>query len=403
MKNTHEIPEGAVSVGELTTAIRGLLEEGIGDVLVVGEISNFKQHTSGHRYFTLKDGDAAIAGVMWRSRALTFMPEDGMQVIVGGRLSVYAARGTYQIDCAYMRPLGVGGLWAAFEKLKTELALRGWFAMDRKRPLPRFPRTVGIITSPTGAAIQDMLSTLQRRFPALHVIVRPTLVQGEGSAEDIVAAIREMNETDADVIIVGRGGGSIEDLWSFNTEMVAEAIHNSRLPVVSAVGHETDTTIADFVADRRAATPTAAAELVTPFTASDLLQAVDDLRERITLDVLDNVTSLREMAESFVDGTAARRITERLLHRGQRIDELQTRMLRTLNHQIYVRQQQLAHHVTHLNSLHPERPLKLGYAIIERDGKPVTVHDHLNVNDRLTLKRSTEVSTVIVDSTTPVS
>jgi exodeoxyribonuclease VII large subunit len=401
VKNTDEIPEGAVSVGQLTMAIRGLLEEGIGDVLVVGEVSNYKQHTSGHRYFTLKDGDAAIAGVMWRSRTLTFLPEDGMQVVVGGKLSVYAARGTYQIDCAYMRPLGVGGLWAAFEKLKTELALRGWFSHERKRPLPRFPKTVGVITSPTGAAVQDILSTLQRRFPALNVIVRPTLVQGDGSAEDIVAAIEAMNTTDADVIIVGRGGGSIEDLWSFNTEIVAEAILNSRIPIVSAVGHETDTTIADFVADKRAATPTAAAELVTPITAQDLAFALDDLHERIVQTMQENVSALRDMADAFVDGTAARRIIERLHHRGQRIDELHSRTIRTIDHRIVVLKQQLEHHRTHLTSLHPERPLKLGYAIVERDGRPLSVNDPLHPQDRLTLKRAADTSTVVVESLSP--
>lgn len=398
MKNNNELPEGAVSVSELTHAIRGLLEEGIGDVLVVGEISNFKQHTSGHRYFTLKDGDAAISGVMWRSRTLTFIPEDGMEVVVGGRLSVYAARGTYQIDCMYMRPLGVGGLYAAFEKLKEELAQRGWFDDGRKRALPRFPKTVGIITSPTGAAIQDMLSTLQRRFPALSVIVRPTLVQGEGSAEDIVAAINQMNQTDADVIIVGRGGGSIEDLWSFNTEIVAEAIVNSRLPIVSAVGHETDTTIADFVADRRAATPTAAAELVTPITVEDLLYTVDDLRERMIMNVLENVISLRELAESFIDGTAVRRIRERILHRSQRIDEIQSRLHRTISHHVLLLKQKLDHHTTHLATLHPERPLKLGYAIVERNGTPLSINDHTQPGETLTLKRYAETADVVVQS-----
>jgi exodeoxyribonuclease VII large subunit len=298
----------------------------------------------------------------------------------------------------YMRPLGVGGLYAAFEKLKKDLAQRGWFDDGRKRALPRFPKTVGIITSPTGAAIQDMLSTLQRRFPALNVIVRPTLVQGEGSAEDIVAAINQMNQTDADVIIVGRGGGSIEDLWSFNTQIVAEAIVNSRLPIVSAVGHETDTTIADFVADRRAATPTAAAELVTPITVEDLLYTVDDLRERMIMNVLENVTSLRELAESFVDGTAVRRISERILHRSQRIDEIQSRLHRTISHHILLLQQKLDHHTTHLATLHPERPLKLGYAIVERNGTPLSINDHTQPGETLTLKRYAETAEVVVQS-----
>jgi len=394
-----KIPNEARSVSELTEDIRQLLEDDIGEVLVSGEISNFKHHTSGHRYFTLKDDQAQIQCVMWRSRTLAFVPEDGMHVLIGGRLSVYAARGNYQVDCVFMKPEGVGDLYAAFEKLKKELHLRGWFDASRKRALPRFIKTVGVATSPTGAAVRDILSTIQRRLPSVNVVFRPTLVQGVEATDDIVAAINELQRADVDVIIVGRGGGSIEDLWSFNTEAVAAAIHNSTVPVIAAVGHETDTTIADFVADVRAATPTAAAELVTPITRDDLIAAIDSLRNMIIDSMSENIQRLATMAEDFLDGTAARRVSERVMHTAQRIDELQTRLRQAVSGSIGSRQQRLEQLNAHLASLHPHRPLRLGYAIVEREGKALSASQPLQQNDNVNLIRFGERSTATITTT----
>ena len=388
------------TVGELTEEIRHLLEDGIGEVLVEGEISNFKQHTSGHRYFTLKDGDAQIQCVMWRSRTHTFQPQDGMKVLVGGRLSVYAARGNYQIDCVFMRPAGIGDLYAAFEKLKKDLALRGWFDASHKKPLPRFITSVGVATSQTGAAVRDIFSTIARRFPLLNVVFRPTLVQGDEATPDIVRAIDELTAAGVDVIIIGRGGGSIEDLWSFNTEAVASAIHRSHVPIISAVGHETDVTIADFVADVRAATPTAAAELVTPITRDDLIATIDAFKTSMTDAITENIEHFAQLVEDFLDGTAARRVSERLLHRSQRIDELQSRIAKTIQHQIHIKRSALDQFHLHITALHPYRPLKLGYAIVERNGKALSGTETLHEHDNVELIRYTERSIARIESTT---
>lgn len=391
----------AVTVGELTAVIRGLLEEGIGSVVVTGEISNFKQHSSGHRYFTLKDADASISCVMWRSRTLDSLPEDGTRVMLSGKITVYAPRGNYQIDVTSIRPEGIGDLHAAFEALKKKLLARGWFDQERKKPLPRFPRKIGIATAATGAAVQDMFSTLNRRFAPLEVIFRQTLVQGHGAAEDIAQAIIDLNATDVDLIIVGRGGGSIEDLWSFNTEIVAEAIFNSRVAVISAVGHETDTTIADYVADRRAETPTAAAEMATPVTSDDLLQSLDLITERLTDTVVDRIRDLAALADEFSDGTAARRIEERVRQLGQRVKDLEGRMASAISHYLQIHQQSIQHLTTHIQTLHPHRPLKLGYAIVERNGKPLAITDTLKPGEEVSLLRATEAHTATISTTTP--
>jgi exodeoxyribonuclease VII large subunit len=254
-----------LSVSELTCAIRSLLEPNFRSIVVRGEISNFKLQSSGHLYFSLKDADAQISAALFRSNAaaLSRMPKDGDQVIAKGELSVYAPRGSYQIVVRELQFLGVGELLLKLHQLKEKLQGRGWFDSSRKKPLPKLPRRIGVITSPTGAVIQDILNILTRRFAGFHVILNPVKVQGEGAAAEIAQAIRDMNRFDlADVLIVGRGGGSIEDLWAFNEEIVAQAIFESHIPIISAVGHETDFTIADAVADVRAPTPSAAAEMV---------------------------------------------------------------------------------------------------------------------------------------------
>jgi exodeoxyribonuclease VII large subunit len=270
------------TVRELTGEIKAVLEGGFSSIWVEGEISNFKHHTSGHMYFTLKDAEAQLRGVMFRgsNRLLKFQPQDGLAVVAFGALTVYERRGEYQLVVEALEPKGVGALMLAFEQLKARLEAEGLFDPARKRPLPRFPRKVGIITSPAGAAIRDMLTIIGRRFPGLAVLIHPVQVQGPGAAEEIAAALEAMGRRgDLDVLIVGRGGGSLEDLWAFNEEVVARAIAASPLPVVSAVGHETDVTIADFVADLRAPTPSAAAELVAA-QRDELRLRVDDLSSR---------------------------------------------------------------------------------------------------------------------------
>jgi len=253
------------TVTELTRRIKQVLEAGFTSVVVVGEISNLKQHSSGHVYFTLKDENSQLSAVLWRSRVqhVAVMPRDGMKVIVSGRITVYEVRGTYQIDVASISPLGAGELQMAFERLKEKLAAEGLFQRDRKKPLPEYPERIGIVTSRTGAVLHDMVHVFRRRFPALTLVLVPVRVQGAGAAEEIARAVRDLNACGTvDVIIVARGGGSLEDLWAFNEEVVARSIVSSRIPVVSAVGHEVDFTIADFVADLRAPTPSAAAEIV---------------------------------------------------------------------------------------------------------------------------------------------
>ncbi|HXX64370.1 MAG TPA: exodeoxyribonuclease VII large subunit, partial [Bacteroidota bacterium] len=285
-----------LTVTELTRHIKQVLELGFPQLSVQGEVSNFKRHTSGHVYFTLKDEGAQLSCVLWRSRAATmhFLPGDGLKVVASGRISVYEVRGSYQLDVQSIRPVGVGELQAAFERLKKKLAEEGLFDEARKRALPPFPRRIGIITSATGAVLHDMMNVFRRRFPSLEVILSAVRVQGAGASEEIVQALDAFNEFGPpDVVILARGGGSLEDLWPFNEEPVARAIARSRAPVVSAVGHETDFTIADFVADLRAPTPSAAAELVVP-DRRELLENVSDSWYRMHQAVEDILRSQKE-------------------------------------------------------------------------------------------------------------
>lgn len=267
-----------LSVNALTKYIKRKFDADphLRDVHVRGEISNYKQHSSGHMYFTLKDEKARILAVMFssQSRTMKFTPENGMKVIVRGEISLYEPSGQYQIYIKEMRPDGIGELFLAYEQLKQRLELEGLFAKETKKTIPLYPRTVGVITSPTGAAIRDVITTIKRRYPIANILVLPALVQGDKAAPSIASAIAKANRmNEIDVLIVGRGGGSIEELWAFNEELVARAIYTSEIPIISAVGHETDFTIADFVADLRAPTPTAAAELAVP--------QIDELFERV--------------------------------------------------------------------------------------------------------------------------
>jgi exodeoxyribonuclease VII large subunit len=279
-----EVPEAPLTVSELTTHLKALVEEEFGRIEVEGQVSNHRPHPSGHLYFTLKDSSAQIRAVMFRSdaRRLTFRLEDGQHIVAKGRVSVYEVRGEYQIICDRLAPHGLGALQLAFEQLKKRLAAEGLFEAARKRPLPTLPRKIGIVTSLSGAALQDMLRVLSARYPTAHVIIRDARVQGDGAAEDVTRGLRAISKVaGVDVVIIGRGGGSAEDLWAFNDETLARAIVACPIPVISAVGHEVDFTIADFVADVRAATPSNAAEIVVD-RADSFRMRIDRAGERLT-------------------------------------------------------------------------------------------------------------------------
>ena len=314
------------SVGELNQAIREVIEPRFLDVWVAGEISNLRAAGSGHCYFTLKDNQAQIRAVCFRNQAryLKFKPEDGLSVVVRGRLSVYEARGEYQIQVEYLEPAGLGALQLAFEQLKTKLAAEGLFEPSRRKPLPMLPRRVGIVTSPTGAVIRDILLVLRRRFPNMNVLLYPVRVQGEGAASEIVRGLEYFNRRElADVLIVARGGGSLEDLWAFNEEEVARAIAASSIPVISGVGHETDFTIADFVADLRAPTPSAAAELVV-HRKEDYEAEIANRARRLTQVIRLKLSESRRQLTELHIHRVFDRVTRQLAERSQRVDDCVT-------------------------------------------------------------------------------
>ncbi len=374
-----------LTVSEVTRQIKLSLETSFSSVVVVGEISNFKQHSSGHVYFALKDESAQLAAVLWRSRTafLAFTPQDGMKVIVTGRITLYELRGIYQLEVWSLRPAGLGELQVAFEKLKRKLEAEGLFEAGRKRPLPRFPLRIGVVTSRTGAAFQDILNILRRRFPAVEVILRPALVQGSGAADDVAQAIEDLNEAgECDVLIVGRGGGSIEDLWAFNEERVARAISSSRVPVVSAVGHETDFTIADFVADLRAPTPSAAAELVVPDKKTVLASIRDywyTLHQQVTTLVDDRQRHVLHLVRSH----AFNRPVDLLHQASQRTDELDRRLSRAISHHLQLLESyaQALHH--RISALNPRLILRRGYAMIHKGETVIGSASLLRANDEI--------------------
>ena len=296
-----------IKISELNNYIKSVLDRDafLNKVYLKGEISNFKNHTRGHLYFTLKDDTSRISAVMFQSSAvkLTFTPEDGMNVLVSGRISAYPAQGSYQVYVDTMEPDGLGALYIEYEKLKKKLAAEGLFADSHKVSIPRFPERIGVITAPTGAAVRDIMSTIKRRYPMCEAILFPCLVQGKDAAPDIVRQIKRADEYGVDTIIVGRGGGSIEDLWAFNEEIVAHAIYDCRTPIISAVGHEIDWTIADFVADLRAPTPTGAAEMAVP-TVLDIKTLIDNYKIRLNKNIKNMVNTkfikLRSLKQSFI-------------------------------------------------------------------------------------------------------
>jgi exodeoxyribonuclease VII large subunit len=354
-----------LSVSELNDLIKGSLESHLDTVWVQGEVSNFRVPPSGHYYFTLKDDRSQICAVMFRRQGITvrFKPENGMAVLCFGKVSVYAVRGDLQLYVEEIEPQGQGALYVAFEQLKKKLLAEGLFSTDRKKSLPFLPRVIGIVTSDAGAALRDMLRIIDDRYPDRHVIIRPVKVQGDGAAREIARGIYDLNRLAVNVIIVGRGGGSLEDLWAFNEEVVARAIFASHVPVVSAVGHEVDFTIADFVADSRAPTPTAAAEMVLPRKR--------DLREQV--EVLE--LQLRRSMDLTIDAAKEnfRGLVKRLADPGrkvrdhqQRLDELSIDLLRRFQERLRQSKNRLSEGASRLNALSPLAVLDRGYAIAHK-------------------------------------
>jgi len=377
-----------LTVSELTRMIKGSLEESFPHVWLQGEISNFKRHTSGHLYFTLKDEGAQISGVMWRSRAenLLFSPEDGMEVQARGAITVYPPRGNYQIDVVRMLPVGIGELQLAFEQLKRKLEAEGLFDPAKKKPIPEFPHAIGVITSPTGAALQDIRSVLERRQPSVEVVVLPVRVQGPGAAEEIAVAIREMNQYgDIDVLIIGRGGGSLEDLWAFNEEVVARAIYQSSIPVISAVGHEIDFSISDFVADLRAPTPSAAAEMAVRDRA-EILDILGNYCYSMKQNLTERVKTFRDRVGSLVASYSFNRPKDLLLQYSQRIDEIERSLTSVTARMLERSQGELATLTQTLEALGPRNVLKRGYVIVMKDGKTIMRARGLEEGDKTELR-----------------
>jgi exodeoxyribonuclease VII large subunit len=367
------------TVAALTRHIRQTIELDwrLQDLWLEGEVSNLTQAASGHLYFTLKDESAQIKCVMWREQAvlLPALPERGDMVLAHGKVSVYELRGEYQLYCDALRPAGlVGDLHRRFEQLKARLEAEGLFDPARKRPLPRFPRQIGVVTSPTAAAFQDIQNVLRRRWPAVEVILRPAQVQGAEAPPQIVAALEALNaQAQADVIILARGGGSLEDLWAFNDEQVVRAVAASRIPVVSGVGHETDFTLADFAADVRAPTPSAAAELVTP-DREEYLAALLALAERLGRAVRQALDERRRALEE--EGRALRHLSPavRLQSARQQVDELMARLSRRMQAELGLRRERLAGARAALQAVSPLATLARGYAVVTRaaDGHLLT-------------------------------
>ncbi len=376
------------TVTELTQSIKFILESTFENISVEGEISNFKSHISGHWYFNLKDENAVINCTMWKgfNNYVFFTPQDGMKVVVTGRLTVYPPRGSYQIDVRSMKPAGEGELQAAFERLKQKLKAEGLFEEERKRKIPFFPNKIGIITAIDGAAIRDMISVAERRFPLVELIIAPTKVQGSGAAEDIVDSLIKLNKLkDIDVIIVARGGGSIEDLWAFNEEIVARAIYKSKIPVITGIGHEIDFTIADFVSDLRAPTPSVAMELATP-DKQELSNAIEYALGKMEESLFERIGEYRQRIDDVVDSYMFRYPLERVKNFYQKIDNLLYKISQLIDRKILLAEKETQKYFSVIDSYNIEKTLKKGFALIKQDDKFVTRKKNFNNDLSATIK-----------------
>ncbi len=376
-----------ISVSQLSDILQGVLESAFPCVWVSGEISNCTRAASGHYYLTLKDETAQIRAVIWRGTAqrLKFQVQDGLQVIAVGPIELYAARGTYQLTIEQLIPQGLGPLELAFRQLHDKLEAEGLFDPERKRPLPRFPRTIALVTSPTSAAVRDMLQVITRRWQQSNIVIVPVPVQGEGAAEQIAAALRTVHLIpEVDIVITGRGGGSLEDLWAFNEEVVARAIFDCRIPVISAVGHEIDVSISDLVADRRALTPSEAAELVVPHR-DEVRAELDGLRGRLTQALQGKASRARWQLESLANRRAFTHPRERLQDQTRRLDDLAERAVRAWRQRVVSARQQVQALAGHIDALSPLQILERGFTLTFREGQrtPLKQAAELQVGDRV--------------------
>lgn len=383
----------ALTVTELNQYVKDLLDLNppLTDIYIKGEISNLKAHSSGHLYFTMKDEQSALKCVMFRSSAagLSFTPENGMKITAHGRISAFVRDGAYQLYCDSMEPDGVGSLYIAFEQLKKKLQSEGLFSEERKKPIPKIPSRVGVVTSPTGAAVRDIINVCKRRFPYAHVIVYPALVQGDGAVESVAAGIDYFNRVGgADVLIVGRGGGSIEDLWAFNSEVVARAVAKSSIPVISAVGHETDFTICDFVADKRAPTPSAAAELAVP-EINELKQKFLNIVSRESALIRKRIEGYRTVVKALERSRALTSPKNTIDDRRLSVDRLFERLEFAQKGILERKRAYLSENVKALNALNPLAVLTRGYsAVFDGDNKVIKSKNDVKCGDRITLKLS---------------
>lgn len=381
-----------LSVSGLNNYIKSIFENNrtLTSVSVRGEISNFVNHRSGHLYFSLKDADGQVRAVMFRSRAMTlkFMPESGMKVIVHGSVTVYPRDGSYQIYVSSMQPDGIGALYLAYEQLKARLSDEGLFDEIHKKPIPMVPRRIGVITSPTGAAIRDVINVTGRRYPGADLYIYPALVQGEGAEESLVRALDYLdNSSFCDVIIIGRGGGSIEDLWAFNSEKLARRIFEAKTPIVSAVGHETDFTICDFVADMRAPTPSAAAEIVVP-DKRELLLRIDSYDERLAAALIRIVERARERFERLAEATDESKLHALIAARRDKLMYLDEKSKLLINNVLRTSRERLEMNSARADALSPLSTISRGYSIAEINKKIINSVLDLKVGDDFTLRLS---------------
>ena len=401
-----EFDDSAMTVTELTAQVKGLIERSFPKVVVLGEISNFSRSGAGHWYLTLKDEGAQIRSAVWRSRAtrIRFDVQDGMEVVATGSLGVYAPSGQYQLYIDRLEPRGIGALELAFRQLRDRLAGEGLFEPEHKQPLPRFPRRIALITSPTGAAVRDLLQVITRRWRAVDIVILPVPVQGEGAAPRIADAFRRVPQiANVDLVITGRGGGSLEDLWAFNEEVVARAIFECPIPVISAVGHEVDVSIADLVADRRALTPSEAGEIAVPDRV-DVRATFDGYRNRL-------VTALRRRADAArarLDAVASRRVfthpLDAIHDRSLALDHLGERLKRTAAAVIERRKQSLARHAASLDALSPLQTLARGYSVTTNtDGRPVQSVTQVESGDLIQTRLHDGLLTSRVESAVPTA
>ncbi|MCB0703194.1 MAG: exodeoxyribonuclease VII large subunit [Ignavibacteriae bacterium] len=392
-----EIDSNTISVSQLTQKIKSVLEEDFSRIEVVGEISNFTSASSGHKYFTLKDSNAQISAVMWRSTNVSFPIENGMKVNVKGSISVYPPRGSYQLVVTSMRPQGIGDLYLAYEKLKKELLDLGYFSAENKKKWPIIPQRIGVSTSPTGAALHDIISTLERRSPFAEIYLYPVMVQGNGSEKEIAHAINELDKLELDVIIIGRGGGSIEDLWSYNTRDVADAIYNAKTPIVAGVGHETDTTIADLVADHRAPTPTGAAEIVSINTIDIIRQTLDENQLSITNSINNSISNYKKELNNKFDRLKSSGIKNSIDLLKLNLDSYEKQLHKQILLNIQTKKIQLKNYANVISKMNPALPLEKGYAMILKNGERVKTSQVLSKNDKIKIIRNNNENIAIIE------